>query len=250
MAAISQKRVRYYHSRRTARRLVRKSKYRFIVTISVIIFLIYATVIWILPYFIGGVGTVKNIIKPPQTVNQKLPQNAAAAPPVLSIPYEATNSGEINIQGFGVPDSRVKLYLDDKPTQTADVSSDGSFNFTNISLNLGINNIYATTLDDLNKESLPSKTLKLTYINEKPSLTLNSPADNTTTTGMDKKITVSGKVEPGIGILVNGSQVVVGNDGSFSTDVALNEGDNTISVKATDTALNSTEIERKVIYKP
>ncbi len=250
MATVSQKGASSYHSRRSSRRLARKSKYRFVITLTIIISLMYATVFWILPYFIGSVGIVKNIVKPPQVVNQKSPQNAALAPPTLNIPYEATNSAEINIQGFGIPSSRVKLYLDDKSVQTIDVSNDGSFTFANVNLNLGTNNIYGTTLDEQEKESLPSKTIKLIYINEKPSLNLNSPADNTVITGGDKKVTVSGKVDPGIQVLVNGSQIVVGSDGNFSTDLSINEGDNTISVKATDAALNSTEIERKVTFKP
>lgn len=239
-----------YRSRRSTKRLARKSKQRFIVTLVIIIFLIYATLNWILPYFIGGIGVVKNIIKPSQKITPQSAQNAALAPPVLSIPFEATNSSQININGFGTPNSKVKLYLDGESLQTLEVASDGSFTFTNVNLNLGTNNIYGTTVDDQNKESLPSKTIKLFFDNEKPPLTINEPEDNKTIQGGEKKVKVTGKTDTGVNIFVNGTQIIVDRDGNFSTDQNINEGDNTISIKAIDTASNSTETERKVIYKP
>lgn len=238
-----------YRSRRSARKLARKSKRNFIITLAVIIFLMYAILNWVLPYFIGTVGVVENIIKPPKVVPIQAPQNALLAPPVLSIPYEATNSAQIDIQGFGNPSSRVKLYIDDQPIQTVDVANDGSFTFENVNLNLGTNNIYGTSLDEQGKESLPSKTITLTYDNEKPPLNINSPDDNTIIQGGDKKVTVSGNTNPGVSIFVNGNQVVIGKDGNFSTDISINEGDNSISIKAVDAASNSTEIQRRVTYK-
>lgn len=239
-----------YRSRRSTKRLARKSKQRFIVTLIIIIFLIYATLNWILPYFIGGVGVVKSIIKPSQTLTPQAAQNAALAPPILSIPFEATNSSQIYINGFGTPNSKVKLYLDGESLQTLDVANDGSFTFTNVNLKLGTNNIYGTTVDDQNKESLPSKTIKLFFDNEKPPLSISEPEDNKTIQGGDKKIKVSGKTDAGVNIYVNGTQVIVDRNGNFSTDQNINEGDNTISIKAVDTASNSTETERKVIFRP
>lgn len=239
-----------YRSRRSVRKLARKSKRNFAVTLAIIIFLIYATLNWVLPYFIGGVGALKNIIKPPQALNPKSSQNASLSPPVFNIPYEATNSAQIDIAGFGTPNSKVRLYIDDESLQTIDVSLDGSFIFANINLNLGINNIYGTTLDEQGKESLPSKTIKLIYDSEKPLLNISSPNDNTVIQGGDKKVTVSGITNVGVQIFINGSQIIVQNDGNFSTDININEGDNIISIKAVDTASNSTEAELKVTYKP
>lgn len=239
-----------YTSRRSMKRLARKSRRNFIITLILIVFLIYATLTWVLPYFIGSVGFVKNIVKPPKTTMPQTIQNSSLAPPVLNIPYEATNSAQINISGFGNPNSKVKLYIDDESKQTVDVSSDGSFIFENVDLSLGTNNIYATTVDEQNKESLPSKTLKLLYDNAKPYLNLSSPDDNKIIQGGDKKVTVSGKTDTGVQIFINGSQTIVDKDGNFSTDIILNEGDNSISIKAVDSASNSTETERKVTYKP
>lgn len=239
-----------YRSRRTARRLARKSKQRFAVTLIIIIFLIYATLTWVLPFFIGGVGTLKNIVKPPKSQTPQSAQNAGLAPPVLNIPYEATNSAKIDIRGFGTPGSRVRLYIDSESLQTVDVSLDGSFTFANVNLNLGTNNIYGATLDEQGKESLPSKTIKLIFDNEKPTLNIFEPEDGKKIQGGDKKVKVSGNIESGVKIFINDTQVIVDQNGNFSLDQPLNDGDNDISIKALDFASNKTEVQRRVTYNP
>lgn len=239
-----------YQSRRAVKRLARKSQKNFIITLVITGILIYATFTWVLPAFIGSIGFIKNITSP-QTKSVTQPsENVSLAPPVLNIPYEATNTAQIDLSGFGTPGSKVKLYLDDDLKQTIDVSSDGSFTFKDIALSLGTNNIYGKTIDDNGKESLPSKTIRLLYDNEKPSLTISEPEDNKTVQGSDKKIKVSGKTDPGVQIFVNGTQVIVDQNGNFSQDLALNDGDNIFSIKAVDIASNTTELQRKVIYTP
>lgn len=239
-----------YRSRRSNRRLARNSRQTFILTIIIIVILLYATLTWVLPYFIGSISVVKNIIKPPKITTPKSSLNSNLAPPILNIPFESTNSAQINIRGFGVPNSKVILYIDNESNQTTDVSSDGSFTFEGIDLNLGTNNIYGTTLDEQNKESLPSKTLKLFFDNERPPLNLNEPGDNKTIQGGDKKVKVSGKTDPGTHVFINNSQIIVDEEGNFNTDIAINEGDNTLSIKAVDGASNSTEIQRNIKYNP
>lgn len=237
-----------YHSRRSAKRLARRSQRNFIITLILVGILIYATITWVLPYFIGGLGLIKNITSP-RKANIKQSEDVAIAPPVLNIPYEATSTAQINITGFTTPNLKVKLYIDDDPNQTINASLDGSFTFENITLNLGTNNIYGKTLNG-DKESLPSKTIKLILDNEKPPLSINEPEDGKKIQDGDKKVKVSGKTDPDAKVFVNGAQVIVNRDGNFSTDQPLNDGDNTISVKAVDTASNFTEIQRSVYYTP
>lgn len=237
-----------YRSRRAVKRLKRKSKRNFLITLVILGLLIYVTINWILPYFIGGIGIVKNVIEPSKQ-NIKS-DKSLSAPPVLNIPFEATNSSIINIKGYSTPNSKVKLYIDDEVKQTVDVSSDGSFNFENVSLSLGTNNIYGKTVDDKGNESLPSKTIRLTYTKEKPSLTVNQPEDGKKIQGGEKKVTVSGKTDAGVKIYINDSQTIVDKDGNFNTEIPLNDGENTITVKALDPAGNFNDLQRSVIYNP
>ncbi|MDP3948275.1 MAG: hypothetical protein Q8P87_01025 [bacterium] len=239
-----------YHSRRSIKRLARKSKRNFFITLTIVALISYFSLTWILPNFIGGIGIVTNIVKPSQKTVTQSSENAGLAPPVLNIPYEATSTAEISIAGFGTSNSKVKLYIDDETKQTIDVSSDGSFTFENVTLGLGTNNIYAKTLDEDGKESLPSKTIKILYDNEKPTLNINEPEDNKVIQGGDKKVKVAGKTDPGVKIFINDSQTIVDGEGNFNTYQPLNEGDNTMSIKAVDIAGNITEIQKNVKYNP
>lgn len=239
-----------YRSRRSIKRLARKSQRNFILTLAVVGILIYSTINWVLPSFIGGVGFIKNIVKPSQKTFSQTSENATLAPPVLNIPYEATNTAEINIKGFGTPNSKVNLYIDDDLKQTVDTSNDGSFLVEKVPLNLGLNNIYGKTLDENGKESLPSKTIQLKFIYDKPNLTINEPEDGKIVQGGDRKIRISGKTDPNVKIFINDNQIVVSQDGNFTSDQSLNDGDNIFLIKALDLASNATEVQRRVVYTP
>lgn len=239
-----------YQSRRTARRLVRKSSRNFVITLILVALLAYSTLFWVLPFFINSLGTVKNIVKPSQKTVVQSPNTSPLAPPILNIPYVATNSAQIDIKGYGTPNSKVRLFLDDESKQAAEVAEDGSFTFNNVDLSLGTNNIYGTTVDEEDKESLPSKTIRLIFDNEKPSLNINEPNDGKVIQGGDKKVKVSGKTDSNMNVFVNDTQAIVDKDGNFNIDQSLNDGDNIISIKAVDEAANTTEIQRKVIFNP
>lgn len=239
-----------YQSRRATRRLARKSKRNFWITLIIVAAISYAALFWILPNFIGGTLFVKNIIKPPQKVSSNSFKTGALAPPVLNIPFEATQSAQIDIKGYGTPNSKVKLFIDDELKQTADVSDNGSFIFKQVILVLGTNNIYGKTIDEKNVESLPSKNLRIIYDNEKPSLNISEPEDGKKIQGGDKKIKVSGNTEPGVKVYVNDSQVVADKDGNFTAEQQINEGDNIFTIKAVDTASNTTEVQKTVNYTP
>lgn len=242
--------TRKYYSRRTTRRLAQKSKRNFIITLVIVGVLLYSTITWVLPTFIGSIAFVKNITNPPKETSQPVSENSNLAPPVLNIPYEATNTAQINIGGYGTADSKVRLYIDDKQISETKISEDGSFAFENVDLAIGTNNIYGITLDSNNKESLPSKTIKLYYSSEKPSLSISEPEDNKTIQGGDKKVKVAGKTDPDVKVFINGTQVIVNGDGNFSTEIPLNEGDNQLTISAQDRAMSKTEQQRKVIFQP
>lgn len=230
------------------KRAAQRGKRNFIISLFLIIVFSYLALIWILPNLIGVIGSVKDFIHP--TVKKPSMENQATlAPPVLNIPYEATNTAQINIQGYSSPNLKVKLFIDDEEKQTVDVSSDGSFFFQNIDLTLGINNIYGKTVDDKKNESLPSKTLKIIFDNEKPSLDLAEPEDGKKIQG-DRKVKFKGKTEIGAKVYINGNQIIVDKDGNFSSDQSLTDGDNNFTVKALDNALNSNEISRRVNFTP
>lgn len=234
---------------RRVKRYQNKSKRNFIATIIIILVLFYVTFTWILPSLIGGIGFLKNFTNPSQKVITP-PDQTTLAPPVLNIPYEATNTAQIDIVGYSSPSSKVELFLDDDKKQTVEASSDGSFKFSDVSLSLGTNNIYGKSVDEKNQESLPSKTLIIIFDNEKPAVNISEPEDNKEINGGEKKVKISGKTEAGVSVYVNGNQIIVDKDGNFTTTQDLNEGDNNFDIKATDAANNSNEVSRKVVFHP
>lgn len=233
---------------RTARRLIRKTKRNVIITVFVTVFLSYVILTWALPNFITSVGFITKLIKPRKVMSQSVLDNTTLAPPVLFIPFEATNSAKITITGYTVAGSKVKLYLEDQPKGEITVKDDGSFIAENFELELGNNNIYGKTVDKKGKESLPSKTTQLLYNNEKPNLDLSEPADGIIIHG-DKKVKISGKTGSGVQIFINDTRIIVNENGDFSTDILINDGDNNIIIKAIDRATNTTQITRKVIFQ-
>lgn len=239
-----------YQTRRSQRKLARNSRRNFFITLVLIIFLLYAALMWILPTFINGLGLVKNYTTPKKEKITEASENSSLAPPILNIPFEATKTAEINIKGYGTPNSKVILFVDDEQKDTTDVSSDGSFEFKNVALSLGTNNIYGKSLDEEEKMSLPSKTIKIYYDDEEPTLTINEPEDGKTIQGGDKKIKIAGQTEENAQVFINDTQIIVNKDGNFSTELPLNEGENNFSIKAVDKAQNSKEDSRKVIYTP
>lgn len=231
---------------RAARKAARKSKYNFLATIIIIFFLLFATVNWILPNLISGLGFLRGTFIP-QAPKKITASSATLAPPVLNIPYEATSTATISVRGYATPNTKVQIFVDEKQAGETESLEDGSFEVKNVSLNLGTNSIFGRTVE-AETESLPSKTIKVFFDSEKPILDIYEPGDNTEVHG-DKKIKVSGKTEKQVKVFVNDQRLITNSDGTFSLDYPLQEGENILTVKAEDEALNFTEIQRRVIFK-
>lgn len=234
-----------------SRRIERKNKKNFLLTLAICGFLIFILFAWFIPTFIGSLSFL-NRYKDTPKVTKSVSESASLAPPVLNIPYEATNTASIKVKGYSTPETSIEIYLNDQLASTVKSDSDGSFVGNEIRLDLGSNSIYGKTVDSNGNKSYGSKPIIISYSNEKPKLELSNPQDNQTIKGGDKKITVSGKTndDKEITITINGNQTIVSSDGSFSRVIDINEGDNNISVTATDKAGNTADITRKVTYQP
>ena len=233
----------------TVRRVERKSRWKFFLTVIVAGALIYSMFAWFLPTFIGGLS-ILNRFKSAPRLSDNIADHTTLAPPVLNIPYEATNTAFIKINGYSQPGSEVEIYLDDDLKTTVEVLA-GNFTSEEIPLSVGTNNIWGKTVDEQGNRSLASKTIRIIYSNEKPKLDLKEPQDNQIITG-DKKVTVSGSVDADkeITVTVNGIRLIVNTTGNFSQKIDLNEGDNNLVIIAADSLGNSTQITRKVTYNP
>jgi len=65
----------------------------------------------------------------------------------------------------------------------------------------------------------------------------------------NEKLTIKGKTEPGATLIINGKEVPVKEDGSFSIEIVLIMGENKIEIIARDASGNETKIEKIVTLK-
>lgn len=81
-----------------------------------------------------------------------------------------------------------------------------------------------------------------------PVLNVTSPANNSITNNAQCVVagTTNDATSSPVTLTVNGSPVSVGSDGSFSTTITLTEGENTITIIATDNAGKSSTVTRTV----
>ena len=100
------------------------------------------------------------------------------------------------------------------------------------------------------KESDFSNELVVTYRNIPPSLSVDSPTDGQKFEKDQSTARVSGKTDSGVKITVNGFWAVIDENNSFSYNLPLQNGDNTIKIEAVDQAGNKAEKEIKVTYSP
>lgn len=230
------------------KRSEKRVRQRLFLSIIIIAVFGFALISWILPTFIGGLS-VLNQFKTTSKITEPI-EDTTIAPPVLNIPYEATNSAAISIKGYAQSSYFVEIYLDDELKSTTKAREDGSFISDPIELNIGSNFISGKAVNLEDKKSLSSKPIKVVFDNEKPTLEINSPSDNQET--KEKKFTVSGLAETQdeIDVRVNNFRVIVQADGKYSYTLELSEGENIITVTATDGAGNSSQLTRRLVYQP
>ncbi len=164
--------------------------------------------------------------------------NAVVSAPQLSQNFSATNSASITIDGTAQQGETVTLYLNGSTAGSIQTKNDGTFSFSGVSLTQQQNTIQAkATLN--NKTSDYSDTWNVEYIQKAPSLSVDSPHDGDSFDSSHPMVVVSGKTDPDVKVTVNGFWAIVDSVGNYSYTLSLQNGDNYISVVATDAAGNT-----------
>jgi sugar lactone lactonase YvrE len=171
-----------------------------------------------------------------------IPPGKNDLPPKLTIKPIPNEVFDPNLLIEGETDPGATVAIDRKEIE---VEEDGSFS-TTLKLIKGNNtiNIVATnkakkqtsqtitvTLKDIPDTTPPSLKLKII-----PSVVYESP------------LLIEGETEPNAIVTVNAKEVSVKQDGSFSTEIDLVKGSNTIKVRATDKAGNQSNLEISITY--
>lgn len=186
--------------------------------------------------------------KKPDTNAEQAQEETFMAIPTLDYLADATNSASIEVSGIAASGKYVKLYLNGRQLKKADIKSDNTFVFHDVTLESGENDIKVKAVSDDNKESRFSETLTVTYSNEPPKLSIDTPSDGQTYNKERNPLRVSGKTDPNVRVTVNDFWAVVDGQGNYYYSLPLKNGANEIKVVATDEAGNKAEKTLHVTY--
>jgi len=188
-----------------------------------------------LAVFVGNLRSTSTPIESQDTL--------APAPPRLESLFEATNSANINLQGFTESGVTVEIFLNDIIGEKIIAEADGSFLFSNLQLEKGENEIYVLATDQNGNQSQKSNKLIIIYDNIPPELNIIEPTAESQFSTDEEKVEIKGKIEESGTITINDRFVILNSEGNFSYPINLQEGENKIKIIAIDKAGNQTEKE-------
>jgi len=217
-----------------------------------LILVIVGVIVLIVLFILFGVKLLVNfslfIEKKSDPTTSKESTSAVMVSPILDPLTPATNSASIDITGTAGSGKYVSLYLNGKQLKKADVKSDNTFVFRDVSLDKGENLIKVKAFTDQENESKFSQIETISYSNKSPSLSIDFPTDGETYHKDHNPLRVSGKTDSNIRVTINDFWAMVSDDGNYYYNLPLQNGDNEITVVATDDAGNKTTKSIKISY--
>ncbi len=164
-------------------------------------------------------------------------------PPELTLDEPAENNAFVSnnlvtVRGSVPPDVEVAVN-----GRAATVDPQGAFAL-DLVLDEGENLLKVLATDPVGNESQIER--RITLRSQGPTITIASVPDGLVV--RDPSVRVSGRVDPGSDLRVNGNTVPVDANGNFSSLVALQGGNNLVTVTATDLAGNASTVQRTVHY--
>ena len=169
--------------------------------------------------------------------------------PILSLPYQATNSATVKLTGFGEAQSQVKLIVNGSEVATIQVDEAGNFQHE-LRLETGQNELKVYGVDNAKNESVVSPVYLLFSDAEPLTVDVSEPESGAEIVGRkNQTLLVKGKTKPETKVYLNDRLNYVKADGAFEIPVSLTEGENILKIKAVDKASNYYEMELKVIFK-
>ena len=153
----------------------------------------------------------------------------------------------------GVAESTVSIKIDSGTaittgfTKTA-ITGGYEFSYTPSTALADGSHTIAFNAKDNDGNAAAQKTVTFVVDTVAPTLTITSPNDNIKVNQATCVVsgTTNDATSSPVSVTINGTSVTVGTDGSFSKSITLNEGANTITIVATDSAGKSTTVTRTV----
>lgn len=164
-------------------------------------------------------------------------------PPRIVLPFEATNSSRIAINGLAEKGVTVELLKNDVSVGKSIVNEAGEFVFGDILLDQGESIFTAIAMTDKGGSSESSKEAKILFDDKAPELTMLNPAEESIKVA-SPDFDVIGQSEKGVSVTVNGRLAMVDDSGKFKIKLQLNTGKNDVEIIIKDNAGN--EVRKKI----
>nr|WP_290665484.1 FlgD immunoglobulin-like domain containing protein [Ardenticatena sp.] len=188
--------------------------------------------------------TVRAVDLAGNTATSTFDVTVRTTPPDVTIlepqPEAWLNTNPVTVRGQAQPGAIVTVNGKEVP-----VSEDGTFQ-VDVVLEEGDNAIIVEARDEVGNVSHLEQIVHLRT--QGPTITLTNLTDGLEVSSPTLRI--AGQVDPGASLLINGQEVPVDSRGNFSALLTFAEGDNLITLSATDRAGNTTTIQRMVRYTP
>ncbi|MDN4608070.1 S8 family serine peptidase [Sporosarcina highlanderae] len=156
--------------------------------------------------------------------------------PQITTSGKVTNNANVVVEGKASPTTTITLKNNGNDVETVTIGEDGKFSFP-IVLAEG-ENVF-TAVSSLNGR-VTGESAPVTFVldTKKPVLSITSPKSGSKTKA--ETVTVTGKVSDTnlSTVTVNGQKAAVADNGTYSKRILLDEGENLITVVATDAAGN------------
>lgn len=232
---------------RLTRRSLKQNKNQLYIYIGTIVVILFIAINFG-PTLIGFAGSALDTLAGKSGQADSIKSNADLQAPNIDSTFTATPSASVQITGkTDYQSGQVELYVNGYKAGSTNIEHDQTFSVENVKLSEGDNFIKARVVRDDKKGNFSDET-KISYIKSAPKLEVASPTDKQSFKKADKTISVNGTTDPDSNITVNGFVAIVDSSGNFSYDLALNNGDNKITVVATGPSGQTTTKELTVNY--
>lgn len=195
---------------------------------------------------LGKFADFLNIVFRKNNVSQVDSTSAPLAPNLDTLP-QATNSATLTVTGFAQDETTVAVFDNMQKVGETKVEN-GKFQFENLTLTEGGNEISAKAISTSGQESDFSENIKVMFDKTPPRLDVESPADGQSFS-QNNRIQVTGQTDRDAQVYANGFLASVDSEGKFEVSVPVSEGESTIEIKAIDEAGNVKVETRKVNFK-
>lgn len=170
--------------------------------------------------------------------------------PVLDPLPEATPSSTITVTGSATPNATLTLFVNDQEYTQTTVTDEGTFKIEDIDVSADSLSIYAILSDENGNTSIPSNTIHTQIDKKGPILEVTKPENHASVNDGTHRVLVEGQTDDDARVTINNRIVVVRSDGTFSYNMSIADGENTLTIIARDAAGNETKEERIVTYIP